>query len=43
MTAEEAEALHDYIIDVEWRAYKLGPRGVKGADSAPAGADTHTE
>ena len=43
MTAEEAEALHDYIIDVEWRAYKLGPRGVKSVDSAPSGADTHTE
>ena len=34
MTAQEAEALHDYIIDLEWRAYKLGPRGVKSADSA---------
>lgn len=43
MTAEEAEALHDYIIDIEWRAYKLGPRGVKGVDSAPSDADTHTE
>ena len=33
MTQKEAEALHDYIIDLEWRAYKLGPRGVKSADS----------
>jgi quinohemoprotein ethanol dehydrogenase len=33
MTQEEADALHDYIIDLEWRAYKLGPRGVKNADS----------
>jgi quinohemoprotein ethanol dehydrogenase len=33
MTQEEADALHDYIIDLEWRAYKLGPRGVKSADS----------
>jgi len=31
MTAAEAEAVHDYIIDLEWRAYKLGPRGVKTA------------
>jgi quinohemoprotein ethanol dehydrogenase len=43
MTAEEAEALHDYIVDVEWRAYKLGPRGVKSVDSAPRDADIHTE
>jgi quinohemoprotein ethanol dehydrogenase len=43
MTAAEAEALHDYIIDVEWRAYKLGPRGVKSVDSGPNGVDTHTE
>ena len=33
MTQEEADALHDYIIDLEWRAYKLGPRGVKSAES----------
>jgi quinohemoprotein ethanol dehydrogenase len=33
ITAEQAQALHDYIIDLEWRAYKLGPRGVKSADS----------
>ena len=37
MTPEEAEALHAYIVDLEWRAYKLGPRGVKGVDSAPRG------
>ncbi len=34
ITAQQAEALHDYIIDLEWRAYKLGPRGVKSADDA---------
>jgi quinohemoprotein ethanol dehydrogenase len=33
MTQEEADALHAYIIDLEWRAYKLGPRGVKSADA----------
>ena len=33
MTPEDADALHDYIIDLEWRAYKLGPRGVKSAGS----------
>ena len=37
MTPEEAEALHAYIIDLEWRAYKLGPRGVRRVDSAPRG------
>ena len=37
MTPEEAEALHAYIVDLEWRAYKLGPRGVKRVDSAPRG------
>jgi quinohemoprotein ethanol dehydrogenase len=31
MTQREADALHAYIIDVEWRAYKLGPRGLKSA------------
>ena len=38
MTPEEAEALHAYIVDLQWRAYKLGPRGLKGVDSAPRGA-----
>ena len=38
MTAEEAEALHAYIVDLEWRAYKLGPRGVKSVEFAPRGA-----
>jgi quinohemoprotein ethanol dehydrogenase len=38
MTPEEAEALHAYIIDLQWRAYKLGPRGLKRVDSAPRGA-----
>jgi quinohemoprotein ethanol dehydrogenase len=33
MTQEEADALHSYIIDIEWRAYKLGPRGVHDADA----------
>jgi quinohemoprotein ethanol dehydrogenase len=37
MTPEEAEALHAYIIDLEWRAYKLGPRGVRRVESAPRG------
>jgi outer membrane protein assembly factor BamB len=32
MTLEEADLLHAYIIDLEWRAYKLGPRGVKSVD-----------
>jgi len=29
MTREEAEALHAYIIDLAWKAYKDGPRGLK--------------
>lgn len=33
LTAEQAEAIHDYIIDLEWRAYKLGPRGVRSGDA----------
>ena len=33
VTQEEADALHSYIIDIEWRAYKLGPRGVHDADA----------
>ncbi len=31
MTPEESDALHAYIVDLQWRAYKLGPRGVKHA------------
>ncbi len=38
MTPAEAEALHAYIVDLQWRAYKLGPRGVKKVDGAPKGA-----
>lgn len=38
MTPQEAEALHAYIVDLEWRAYKLGPRGLKRVESAPPGA-----
>jgi quinohemoprotein ethanol dehydrogenase len=38
MTPAEAEALHAYIVDLQWRAYKLGPRGLKRVDSAPGGA-----
>src|SRR6185437_9257001 len=38
MTPQEAEALHAYIVDLEWRAYKLGPRGLKRVESAPRGA-----
>jgi len=37
MTPEEAEALHAYIVDLQWRAYKLGPRGLKGVDGPPRG------
>jgi quinohemoprotein ethanol dehydrogenase len=38
MTPAEAEALHAYIVDLQWRAYKLGPRGLKKVDGAPRGA-----
>ena len=38
MTPEEADALHAYIVDLQWRAYKLGPRGLKKVDGAPRGA-----
>lgn len=38
MTPAEAEALHAYIVDLQWRAYKLGPRGLKKVDGAPKGA-----
>ena len=37
MTPAEAEALHAYVVDLQWRAYKLGPRGLKRVDSAPRG------
>ena len=29
MTQEEADALHAYLIDVQWKTYKDGPRGLK--------------
>lgn len=35
MTQKEADALHAYIIDLERRAYQLGPRGLKSADDDP--------
>ncbi len=38
MTPAEAEALHAYIVDLQWRAYKLGPRGLKGVAGPPRGA-----
>jgi hypothetical protein len=38
MTPQEAEALHAYIVDLQWRAYKLGPRGLKGVAGPPKGA-----
>jgi quinohemoprotein ethanol dehydrogenase len=38
LTAEQAEAIHDYLIDLEWRAYKLGPRGVKSVAGPPGDA-----
>ncbi|MES2293866.1 MAG: PQQ-binding-like beta-propeller repeat protein [Pseudomonadota bacterium] len=38
MTPAEAEALHAYVVDLQWRAYKLGPRGLKRVDGAPRGA-----
>lgn len=38
MTPAEAEALHAYIVDLQWRAYKLGPRGLKKVDGPPKGA-----
>ena len=41
MTAEEAEAVHNYIIDVQWRARKLGPRGLRKVDGAPGDAELH--
>ena len=38
MTPAEAEALHAYVVDLQWRAYKLGPRGMKRVESPPSGA-----
>lgn len=29
MTQEEADALHAYLIDVQWKTYNNGPRGLK--------------
>jgi len=29
MTKEEADALHAYLIDVQWKTYKEGPRAYK--------------
>ncbi len=29
MTQEEADALHAYLIDLQWKTYKDGPRGLK--------------
>jgi len=32
MTQEEADALHAYLIDVQWKTYTNGPRGLKSAE-----------
>ena len=32
MTQEEADALHAYLIDVQWRTFTNGPRGLKSAE-----------
>jgi quinohemoprotein ethanol dehydrogenase len=32
MTQEEADALHAYIIDVQWKTYKEGPRAYKSPE-----------
>jgi quinohemoprotein ethanol dehydrogenase len=32
MTQEEADALHAYLIDVQWKTYKDGPRAYKGPE-----------
>src|SRR6266446_6996957 len=29
MTQDEADALHAYLIDVQWRTFTNGPRGLK--------------
>jgi quinohemoprotein ethanol dehydrogenase len=39
MTPEEADALYAYIVDLQWRAYRLGPRGLKGVEGAPRGVE----
>jgi quinohemoprotein ethanol dehydrogenase len=31
MTQEEADALHAYLIDLQWKTYRDGPRGLKSA------------
>jgi len=31
MTQAEADALHAYLIDLQWKTYKDGPRGLKSA------------
>jgi len=31
MTQEEADALHAYLIDLQWKTYTDGPRGLKSA------------
>ena len=32
MTQEEADALHAYLIDVQWKTYKDGPRAYKSPE-----------
>jgi hypothetical protein len=32
MTQEEADALHAYVIDLQWKTYKNGPRGLKSVE-----------
>jgi hypothetical protein len=32
MTQEEADALHAYLIDVQWQTYKNGPRAYKSPE-----------
>jgi quinohemoprotein ethanol dehydrogenase len=32
MTQEEADALHAYLIDLQWKTYKDGPRGLKSVE-----------
>ena len=29
MTQEEADALHAYLVDLQWKTYRDGPRGLK--------------
>ena len=33
MTQEEADALHAYLIDLQWKTYKDGPRGLKRVEN----------